>query len=191
MRGLIEFSNRPKVRDVVSGLTKYPSVQGVVAEYQGLWLRLMHSDPIVRDGLGSEWRKFRPFPYPPPPSSDDSHEPGLGQPLDLLRSRWQEWFDGADPYQLRVCLRPGDSEDTSRVPQVGADFPIVFEERPLARLTALRTTAGVAKGTLGGAVKSIRNDWLGVTCGHVVKGASTVTMEDEARSLLERLAALI
>ncbi|HWA24351.1 MAG TPA: hypothetical protein VG734_01660 [Lacunisphaera sp.] len=189
MRGLIEFSSRPEVRNVVEQLTGNRNVQGVVAEYQQRWLSLMHTDPRLWEEMFRWWRHFGP-PYPGPPLTQVTCVPlGLGPPRDQIQATWNSWFGAEEPFQLRVCLRPGASDQDSRKLDIdtNASFPIIFEERPVARLSALRVNIGRSKGTIGGVVLGSAGDWLGITCGHVLAHGSTVSIEDKQQSLLARL----
>jgi hypothetical protein len=105
---------------------------------------------------------------------------------------WRDLNGKREPYRLRICLKPDAHGDA--YPDPGShDFPVIFEERPLARLSAdraLRAVAGRAKGTVGGAVRSARGDVLGVTCSHVVSNSPTLEIGDEATSLVRRIVAL-
>lgn len=189
MRGLIDFANRPEVRDVVQWAVGSPAVHGVVAEYHPLWLLLRHPDVLAWDELGH--RMFPPFFYPMGRVSD---APSLGVPREVVLDRWKN-VHGGDPYQLRICLRPSPGADKQPPPErPQTNVRLVFEERPLARLTAdsgLRARAGAEKGTIGGSVKSPNGDWLGVTCGHVVKQAPTIDIEDESGTILQRVVAAV
>jgi hypothetical protein len=176
MRGLLEFAARENVRRVVEQMTKFTAVQGVVAEYHPLWMLLQRVDPSLWDLWFDHPFPFRYGPYPV------DGRPTLGPPREKIWRRWREWNNN-DPYQLRICLVPSEAEGEENLPEIGeTDFPVVFERRPLARFVndrGLRTHAGADIGTLGGAVKSVQNEWLGVTCAHVVENAPTVEVETE------------
>lgn len=193
MRGLLEFSNRPNVRDVVSRLAHEKQVQGVVAEYQGLWHQIRYADSSWHETY-RYWRRFGPLPFPPPWVGPDGRGRSLGRPLEEVRLAWSELSDGGEPYQLRVCLIPGASDDLPKsLSDIQTDFPIVFEERPIARLTfsrGLRARAATDRGTIGGAIKSSKGGWLGITCGHVVEASPTVYIDELPDSLLSRLATI-
>lgn len=190
MRGLLDFATRQDVQDIVGRFTSEPAVHGVILEYKPLWL-------IARSATDDQWSAWLrgPWPFPEilssfPWSVTSQIAPSLGQTDRVVWDRWQKHGRG-EPKRLRVCVRPdrmADFEPPSDLPPDGP-IAVVYEERPLARLTrerGLRATAGRSEGTVGGVIESIHGEWLGVTCSHVARGGPTIEIHEEGPSPLRR-----
>ncbi len=204
MRALLKFSERTDVRDVVSRATEFQSVQGVIVDYDPLWMTLWmirgkYGDAAV-DRLTSrffDWLHFFSPHYWPTillSSIQGLEEVGEREPPDpnWIPGRWLKLrrlfgiqVPPTEPFIVKICLLPWDREE--RLPELGHyPFPIVKERRSVAELAFPMgihrpVIGGVSigtnsndSGTLGGIVKDQSRQRWGVTCAHVVGGTTPV-----------------
>jgi hypothetical protein len=154
MRPLFEFSNRTEVRDLVSRVTELRSVQGVIVDYDPLWmdlwrLRCARGDRAVDDLVRLvDWFHYGPgVPssrwWPPFFDQDLGGEPTEIEPPDpnWLPLAWLELQHflrrrnpAKEPFIVKICLYPWQKEDTS--PDLGEyPFTVVKERRAPAELS--------------------------------------------------------
>jgi len=154
MRALLNFSERREVQGLIGRVTESRSVQGVVMDYDPLWLALWH----LRSKYGEkavdrlsrrlfDWLHFFPAVYWPTSLlrllEDVNLELGESEPPDpnWLPNAWLELQDtlgfsspSKEPFVAKVCLLPWQPEE--RLPEVGEyPFRVIQERRAPAELS--------------------------------------------------------
>lgn len=151
MRALLEFAERGEVRDLVSQATEYTSVQGVVLDYDPLWvllwrIRCQLGDNGVDFFVKSFFARFYPGPglaewaipwvgalfgvedveFEPP---DPSWRSDMWVELQLLLGRRNPV---KEPFIAKLCLFPSNpGERLPRLSEYG--FPVLRERRAPAQ----------------------------------------------------------
>ena len=198
MKPLLEFAERAEVKAFVGSVTKSNSVQGVIVDYDPLWLTLWRIRSTFGDVAleGFVDRMFYLRHMGPPWTWDFNSlselfgiEGGEIEPPDpkWIPPLWaglKEQFgiseQNDEPFIVKVCLLPWQGNES--VPELGKyQFRVVKERRSPAALTMpLRkhrpVVGGISiglgptdSGTLGGIVEDQNNKRWGVTCAHVLQ----------------------
>ncbi len=204
MRALLDFTRREDVRSFASAVSEDLAVQGIVVDYDPLWLalweeRCVHGDEAVRSRIELLIRAFHYFGFQPGPASltphPAAHRAELSAPLDIkwrpphweellacLGDRSRKGDDG--PIVVKVCLLP-TREQRGGVDVFESSFRVIREYRSPAVLSASSVrrplVGGISigagpdrSGTLGGIVKDQGGKLWGMTCAHVVGSAQAV-----------------
>lgn len=198
MRALFNFAERGDLRELVGQAVEYPSVQGIVVDYDPVWMDLWRIKSLHGDrALDSAIRRIFDWHYDPRLFSSRAWESlwiDEGAEIEPPDSSWipPAWSDiqemagrdkvSEEPFVVKICLLPGNSNQVT--PEI-RDYrlPVITERRTPAILTMpLRqhrpVLGGISigigasdSGTLGGIVRDQYNAKWGVTCAHVLQGS--------------------
>jgi len=200
MRTLLGFAERRDVQELVGRVVESEMVQGVVVDYDPLWLGLwrLHTQVsgeafnrlaerlILQGRVPPAWElmlRSSTAEFAPP---DPDWRPPWWDEIRHFVGR-QRWAGDGPPFVVKVCLLPPQPRRDERLPELGEyPFEVVFERRAVAELAMpLRqhrpVVGGVSigagakhAGTLGGVVEDQHGERWGVSCAHVVDGTTGI-----------------
>ena len=202
MEYLRTFAEEYGLRDIVEVLAGRPNIQGAVLTLDDWWLRAWRLEDTGRGEDWDRWRSFwrhwgpTPFPLAGADLGNDSSPwiPRRKPDLYWRPPYWDEFSHVAGlpddwlPLRLVVCLHPPKSSEDATFPELPRSrLPVIFDVRPLARLSASQRTSvrpvvggislGAGKssyGTLGGIAEDQSGQRFAMTCAHVLSSSQTV-----------------
>ncbi|MFL5386285.1 MAG: hypothetical protein ACJ8GN_27525 [Longimicrobiaceae bacterium] len=194
---LRSFAEEYGLSEIVRPLAERPEVQGVILTLDDWWLNAWRLNESGQTNEWyrwfREWRRWGPGAFPFMIGSEIGMNDQSWIPLRPPDLNWRPPFwddlcrmlgrvEETPPVRLIVCLRPPANGENVVIPELPRSrLPVIFEGRPLARLSAnpraatrpivggLSIGAGArAYGTLGGIVEDISGVRYGMTCAHVL-----------------------
>lgn len=215
MRGLISFAQEnPNLQRLVARVTEFEQTQGVVLDYDPLWLNLWHLLHRKGEAAMNYWltRNYRrPDLYSPEHWLDDLHlsnlwdwseeEEIISPPPDPAWAppHWKDWCYGCGYDPSPVIVKVATNELVDHQELLGREtegLRVVQSVRQPAYLQMPKKfhrplQGGVSighglveSGTLGGITTDQQQNYWGVTCAHVFKAGSKIDQPAQADSRL-------